>query len=217
MGSHAGYAAGGGAGTREATLSPVPRHLVTVSLAASLLLGACSDDGRSLAPVRPDQTTTTEAPPTIDDGVDDIFALGSDAFEDGGDLPVRFTCTGDGVSPSLRWSGTPEGLELALVVRDRETTLVQWLVTGIDPLIQSFGEGAVPEGAVEQVNSTGAIGWLAPCPDAGSGTHTYDFVLHVLTSRIDIDPSLPAADAAALIENASGPEAPYAGKVTAPE
>jgi len=215
MGSHAGYAAGGGAGTGEATLSPVPRHLAALAVAAAVLVGACSDDGRTLAPVRSDQTTTTDAQPTIDDGVDDLFTLSSDAFEDGGDLPARFTCAGDGVSPSLQWAGTPDGLELALVVRDRETTLVQWIVTGIDPLIESFGAGAVPEGAVEQVNSTGAIGWLAPCPEAGTGTHTYDFVLHVLTTRIDIDPALPAEDAAALIEDASGPETPYAGKVTA--
>jgi len=184
---------------------------------AAAILGACSDDGRTLAPVRPDQTTTTEAPPVLDGAALGVFALTSPLFEDGAELPERYTCTGDGVSPALRWSGTPDGAELALVVRDRELDgLVHWIVTGIDLAIQGFGDAGVPESAVEQVNSTGAIGWLPPCPEAGTGTHTYDFVLHVLPGPVDIDPALPAADAAALIEDASGPEAPFAAKVTEP-
>lgn len=190
-----------------------PRAVVAAASALALALGACSHDGRTLAPVGPDQTTTTDAQPTIDDGV---FALSSDAFDDGSELPARFTCAGQGISPSLRWSGAPDGVELALVVRDRANDdLVQWIVTGIDPVTEGFGEGSVPESAVEQVNSTGAIGWLAPCPAPGTGTHTYDFVLHVLAERVDIDPGLPAAEAAGLIEAASGPEAPVAGKVLA--
>ncbi|MDP1820988.1 MAG: YbhB/YbcL family Raf kinase inhibitor-like protein [Acidimicrobiales bacterium] len=198
----------------------VPRPLALAVLVVAAIAGACSDDGRTLAPIGPGQTTTTETDTTEAEGavIDEVFSLTSDAFADGGDLPPRFTCTGDGLSPSLRWSGTPSSVELALVVRDREVPeMVHWIVTGIDPVIEGFGEAGVPEAAVEQVNSTGAVGWLAPCPEPGTGTHTYDFVLHVLTAPVDIDPALPAVEAAALIEEASGPEAPLAAKVATEE
>jgi phosphatidylethanolamine-binding protein (PEBP) family uncharacterized protein len=103
------------------------------------------------------------------------------------------------------------------VVRDRDAEgFVHWLVTGIDPSTQAFGDGGLPEVAVEQVNSTGAIGWLAPCPPEGGERHIYDIVLHVLHAPVDIDPALPAAEAAAVVEEASVEEAPLAVTVAPP-
>jgi Raf kinase inhibitor-like YbhB/YbcL family protein len=187
-------------------------------LAALALLGTgCSDDGRTLAPVRPGQTTTTTTvPPSIGDAAPEVFSLVSGAFDDGATIPERFTCTGEDISPAIGWSAAPEdAAELAIVVRDRQADgFVHWIVTGIDPTITGFGQAGVPEGAVEQANSTGAIGWLGPCPPEGSGTHLYDFTLHALPAPIDIDPALPAAEAATQIEAASTAEATLAGSVT---
>jgi Raf kinase inhibitor-like YbhB/YbcL family protein len=187
-------------------------------LAALTLLGAgCSDDGRTLAPIGPGQTTTTTSvPPSIGAGEPDVFSLRSGAFDDGAVIPERFTCTGEDISPSIGWTATPpDAVELAIVVRDRQADgFVHWIVTGIDPTVTGFGDSGVPEGAVEQVNSTGAIGWLGPCPPEGSGTHLYDFTLHALARPVDIDPALPAVDAAAQIESFSTAEATLAGSVT---
>jgi Raf kinase inhibitor-like YbhB/YbcL family protein len=187
--------------------------LVPLALAAA----ACRHDGRTLAPTRPDQTTTTTAVPVLGNGqASTVFSFGTDAVEDGGELPARFTCNGDGVSPELHWANVPvDATSLAIVVRDRDAQgFVHWLVTGIDPSLGGFGEGSVPEGASEQVNTTGAIGWFAPCPPPGSDRHIYDFVLHVLPSPVDIDPGLPADEAAKLVEAASTEEAPFAVSVT---
>lgn len=188
------------------------RHRVPIStLAAALVVaiavgaGACSDDGRTLAPVRPGQTTTTQAPPGPGTGQQASFALHSDAAADSGVLRDRFTCDDGGVSPDLRWSGTPPGAELAIVVRERDGGLVHWLVTGIDPLVEGFGEGGLPEGAEEQPNGTGVPGWLAPCPDLGR--HVYEIVLHVLAEPSEIDPAEPAGEVAAGIESASTAQA----------
>jgi Raf kinase inhibitor-like YbhB/YbcL family protein len=189
---------------------------VLALLGALLALGACSHDGRTLAPPRPDQTTTTRPAPQLGSEASSVFAFGTTATEDGGELPAKHTCAGDGVSPELHWSDVPvDATSLAIVVRDRDADgFVHWLVTGIDPSLQGFGEGAVPEGAVEQVNTTGAIGWYAPCPPPGSDRHIYDFVLHVLPAPVDIDPALPADEAAQLVEEASTEEAPFAVVVT---
>jgi Raf kinase inhibitor-like YbhB/YbcL family protein len=178
---------------RSALLLPV--------VAGLLLTGACSNDGRELAPIRPGQTTTSEPAPTV---TATAFSLTSEAFADSSEIPDRYTCFGDGISPELSWANPPAGTELALVMRDRDANgYVHWVVTAIDPTITAFGEGAVPEGAVEQVNMTGAIGYLAPCPPAGFGRHIYDITLHVLAAPIVIDPESPASDVAAQVEAAS--------------
>src|SRR5689334_20787061 len=68
--------------------------VLTALLAGLLAVGACSHDGRTLAPTRPDQTTTTTGVPEIGATGDPIttFTLVTDVVEDGGELPVRFTC-----------------------------------------------------------------------------------------------------------------------------
>ena len=68
----------------------------------------------------------------------------------------------------------------------------------------------MPEGAVEQANATGAIGWDPPCPAQDTGRHIYDLVLHVLRMPVDIDPAKPADVAARQVEDASQEEAPIA-------
>jgi Raf kinase inhibitor-like YbhB/YbcL family protein len=188
--------------------------LLAAALALVLAAAACSDDGRELAPIRPGQTTSSEPAPTIGTDPAAAFVLTSTGFTDAAELPDRYTCSGEGISPDLQWSGAPFGTELALVVRDRDANgYVHWIITGIDPLITGFGQSGVPEGAVEQVNAQGAIGYLPPCPPAGFGRHIYDFTLHALGSPIDIDPAAPAAEVAGRVEAASIGQAVLSGTV----
>jgi Raf kinase inhibitor-like YbhB/YbcL family protein len=208
-------------GAPWSTLSLMPRPVAALALVALAVapLAACSDDGRELAPIRPGQTTTTAPEVTVTGDAVAAFTLFSEAFLDGDPLPERFTCTSSlgGVSPPLAWSDIPPSIELALVVRDRDADgFVHWIVTGIDPVVSGFGEAGVPEGAVEQANSTGAIGWLSACPPDGDERHAYDFVLHSLEAPLDVDPGLPAAEVATMIEEASPNEARLTGTVTPP-
>ena len=69
-------------------------------------------------------------------------------------------------------------------MRDRNAGgFVHWVVTGIDPFVQGVGEGGLPENAVEGPNGAGTVGWIGPCPPAGSGMHTYEFALLALAGR----------------------------------
>jgi hypothetical protein len=105
---------------------------------------------------------------------------------------------------------------LAIVVRDRDAaSFVHWIVTGIDPFVQGIGQGGVPENAVEGRNESGAVGWLPPCPPAGSGTHTYEFALLALPAAVDIPVDATAEQAAALLEASAGERAVLTGTVTA--
>lgn len=187
--------------------------------AASFLVACSSSDGRSLPPPDHRTTTSVSAPvvgqPSQDDGLVEVFSLTSAGFPAGGVITSRHTCAGEDISPPLAWASTPPATELALVVRDRNAEgFVHWVVTGIDPAVQGFGEGGIPEGAVEATNSTGTLGWFGPCPPAGSGTHTYDLVLHALPEPLALEPGLPAAEAARRVEGASSGQAVLSGTVT---
>jgi phosphatidylethanolamine-binding protein (PEBP) family uncharacterized protein len=202
---------------------------LVAAVVGAVALAACSHDGRTLAPVDPDYTTTSgpavsaSAGPVgsqsggaaAGGGDAPAFLLSSDGFTPGGELAPAFTCAGAGVSPPLSWTPPPTGAEFAVVMREHdEGGQVQWIVTGIDTAILGFGEGAVPEGAALQKNATGTSGYLAPCPAAGTGVHTYDIVLHVLEAPLSVDPAEAAPDLAARNETTSIYEAPLTATVT---
>lgn len=188
---------------------------------AVLGVACSSSDGRELPAPDPSQTTTSVSAPVVAQPSDDAeisstFVLTSTAFVEGGVIPEVNTCTGADISPPLAWSGAPAAAELALVVRDRDAAgFVHWVVTGIDPTVQGFGAGGVPEGAVEALNGAGTIGWFGPCPPAGSGTHTYELVLHALPEPLALAPGTEAQEAAALVEGASSATATLTGTATA--
>ena len=51
------------------------------------------------------------------------FELTSLAFHHNGDIPRRYTCEGEDVSPPLAWTSVPEGAKsLALVVDDPDAS-----------------------------------------------------------------------------------------------
>jgi Raf kinase inhibitor-like YbhB/YbcL family protein len=197
-----------------------PRSPLALLLAVATgagMLACSSSDGRSLPPPRVPQTTTVPSAPVVQPGSTGVFGLSSPSFAEGGIIPERFTCRGEGLSPALSWSGTPlEASSLALVVRDRDAAgFVHWVVTGIDPFVLGVGEDGLPENAIELPNDTGAVGWAGPCPPAGSGTHTYEFALLALDDLVELPLDTPAADAAAALEAAAIDRAVATGTVTA--
>lgn len=193
-------------------------------MVAALLGGAtlaCSSrDGRELPSPRVPQTTTTPSADVIQpsDGSVDPFELTSPSFADGAEIPVRFTCTGESLSPALAWTGTPaDASSLALVVRDLSAGgFVHWIVTGIDPFVQGVGEDGIPENAVELPNGAGTTGWIPPCPPAGSGVHTYELAVLALLDLVDLPLDTPAEQAASTLETAAVERAVITGTATGP-
>ena len=138
---------------------------------------------------------------------DERMTLRSSAFEDGGAVPVRYSCEGDNVSPPLSWSKVPEeAVELALVVADPDGdggVFHHWVVLGIPAAAASVGTGEVPVGAVQAKGSSENPTWIGPCPPNGE-EHDYVFSLYPLSRRlgladgVDLKTALDAIDDARL-------------------
>lgn len=144
------------------------RRLVAIVIACGAL-SACGG-GRTLEGPAPD------AP--------DIMTLTSPAFRAGQPIPARFTCSGEEVSPPLRWRGVPErARELVLVVEDPDApggTFVHWTVFGLPAATEAFAEGEIPRGGRIGENSSGNKRWRGPCPPERDEPHRYVFLIYAL-------------------------------------
>jgi Raf kinase inhibitor-like YbhB/YbcL family protein len=118
------------------------------------------------------------------------FAMSSEAFTHGEEIPRRHTCEGEDVSPALSWSNPPPATRtLALIVDDPDApigTFTHWLAWNIGPSAGGLAEGESPP--TEGTNDFGAIGWNGPCPPHGHGPHRYFFGLHAVDSELGLGP-----------------------------
>jgi len=105
----------------------------------------------------------------------------SEDFEDGGDIPPKFTCNGDNTSPQLSWTEEPEGVKgFALSCIDPDAPVgdfIHWLVYDIGENVREISRGG-PVLGQEVKNGFGKKSYNGPCPP--SGTHRYVFTLYAL-------------------------------------
>lgn len=119
------------------------------------------------------------------------LALTSSAFSHQGEIPGRFTCDGDNVSPPLAWSDPPEGTKsFALIVDDPDApdpraprmTWVHWVLYNLPATAEELPEGvwraALPPGTREGLNDWKRTGYGGPCPPIGR--HRYFHKLYAL-------------------------------------
>jgi Raf kinase inhibitor-like YbhB/YbcL family protein len=111
----------------------------------------------------------------------------SAAFQQGGNIPAKFTCDGANANPPLQFQGIPATAQsLVLIVDDPDAPgglFTHWLVWNIDPKTNSIAEGSAPKG-VQGTNDFGKTGYGAPCPP--SGTHRYFFRIFALDRALDL-------------------------------
>lgn len=123
------------------------------------------------------------------------LTLTSTVFQQGGEIPGRFTCDGVDTSPPLAWSGVPEGARtLALIVDDPDApdpaapkrVYVHWVLYNIPTSATSLQEGVsrlqLPAGTREGRNDWGRTGYGGPCPPIGR--HRYFFKLYALDAAL---------------------------------
>jgi hypothetical protein len=131
----------------------------------------------------------------VDTDVAATVTVSSRAFAQGGEIPVRFTCDGEQVSPPLEWSGAP-AKAWALVVDDPDApggTFTHWVVLDIPAATTSVGTGSVPAGGVQVANSSGKAAYAGPCPP--SGRHRYRFTVYALDAPTGLTRSVGLDDA----------------------
>lgn len=125
------------------------------------------------------------------------FTMTSPAFEEGGIIPQRFTCSGENLSPPLKWSAPPgETRSFALILDDPDAasgTFVHWVVFNIGPGVRALPEGTDLRNAVQGSNDFGKKGYGGPCPPPGP-THRYFFNLYALDKPVDLSGSIRKSD-----------------------
>jgi Raf kinase inhibitor-like YbhB/YbcL family protein len=117
--------------------------------------------------------------------------LTSPDFTEGGPIPTAHTCEGPDRSPTLDWTGAPEGTKsFALIVDDPDApdpaapkmTYVHWVLYNIPASVNRLGEAvsrlALPSGTREGLNDWKRTGYGGPCPPIGR--HRYFHKLYAL-------------------------------------
>jgi Raf kinase inhibitor-like YbhB/YbcL family protein len=125
--------------------------------------------------------------------------LVSPVFTPGGRLPARFTCTGQGTFPPLRWAGVPAAArELGLYMVDPDAPsgpFVHWVVLALSPRSGGLPAGTKPATLRLGRASSGRTGYEPPCPPKGASPHHYVFTLYALRKPAGLPYAASAADA----------------------
>jgi Raf kinase inhibitor-like YbhB/YbcL family protein len=113
--------------------------------------------------------------------------IASPAFQEGGDIPSKFTCDGSDSSPPLQIVAVPSAAKsLVLIADDPDAPgglFTHWLVWNIPPQTRSIAEGSAPTG-VQGANDFGKSGYRGPCPPPGK--HRYSFKVFALDRELDL-------------------------------
>jgi Raf kinase inhibitor-like YbhB/YbcL family protein len=118
----------------------------------------------------------------------------STAFQEGDQIPDRYTCEGQDISPPLAW-GEPPGTtqSFALIVADPDAqggVFTHWVIFNIAPDSRRLPEAIptqdqLPGGALQGKNDFGKTGYGGPCPPSGRA-HRYQFTLYALDRALDL-------------------------------
>ena len=120
----------------------------------------------------------------------------SSAFTEGTNIPRKYTCDAEDLSPQLRWDKVPAGTEaFALIVDDPDApagTWVHWVIYDLAADTKELAEGVakndtVEHGAKQGMNDFRRVGYYGPCPPPGS-PHRYFFKLYALDTLTNLAP-----------------------------
>ena len=122
------------------------------------------------------------------------LAVSSSAFQEGGEIPTKYTCEGQDVSPVLTWSEPPAGTQsFVLIVDDPDAPVgvfTHWVLFNLPADSRGLPEAVptqnqLPDGSLQGKNDFGKIGYGGPCPPPGR-PHRYQFTLYALDQTLDL-------------------------------
>lgn len=115
----------------------------------------------------------------------------SSAFQDGQEIPTKYTCEGEDISPPLSWEDVPGNTKsLALIVEDPDApdpkapkmVWIHWVLFNIDPKSKGIPENAMahelPKDSQQGLTSWKKTNYGGPCPPIGR--HRYYHRLYAL-------------------------------------
>jgi hypothetical protein len=124
------------------------------------------------------------------------FKISSSAFENGGEIPKKYTCDGENVNPPLQFENVPaKAKSLALVFDDMDApkgSYVHWILWNIPPNTKEVKENSIPEGAVAGMNDFKKHHYGGPCPPRRA--HKYVFKIYALDFSLPLNPNSTKMD-----------------------
>ena len=123
------------------------------------------------------------------------FKLESTVFPHRGEIPKKYTCDGENISPPLKWSGIQgDAKSLLLLVYDPDAPsgfFVHWVIVNMPPSVSELPENVPKKEYVENVgyqlkNDFGYFGYGGPCPPAGK-PHHYHIKVYALDTMLDLE------------------------------
>lgn len=117
----------------------------------------------------------------------------SSAFHDGGNIPRRYTCQGEGINPPIEISELPKGAKSLVLIMDdpdvpewvrKDRLWVHWVVYNMDPKVTKIEEGSAPIGVMGK-NTSGDLRYEGPCPP--DREHRYFIKLYALDTMLTLE------------------------------
>jgi len=146
------------------------------------------------------------------------MTLTSEAFEDGGVIPSRYTCDGENINPQLSWSRIPEDAQTLVLIMDDPDAVKpaghvwdHWVVFDMQPATVDVKENSEPEG-VSGNGSSGSTGYSGPCPP--DGEHLYFFKLYALDTTLSLSEGATKAEVQTAMQGHVIAEAQLTGRYT---
>lgn len=144
----------------------------------------------------------------------------SQAFEDGGIVPMKYSCFGDNVQPGFTFTDMPESaVTCAIVFHDIDVALdgrvedgLHWVVWNIPAGAGGIPEGALPAGSVVGRNVEDRNAYLGPGAPAGARYHHYVFELYVLNAALELPDSAGRSALLQAMEDKVVDKAAYIGR-----
>ncbi len=123
------------------------------------------------------------------------LSISSDVFQDRGQIPSKYTCDGQDISPHLAWGEPSPGTKaFALIVDDSDApsgVFTHWVLFNLPADTRQLAEGIpsqsqLQNGALQGKNDFDKIGYGGPYPPSGR-PHRYQFTLYALDKLLDLE------------------------------
>ncbi|MDH3207369.1 MAG: YbhB/YbcL family Raf kinase inhibitor-like protein [Gemmatimonadota bacterium] len=139
----------------------------------------------------------------------------TDAFPDGGIVPLRYTGAGDNVQPGFTFSNAPDGtVSYALIMHDLDVALggntddiLHWMAWNIPASAGGIPEGRLPDGSMQTER-----GYRGPGAPPGPRYHHYLFELYALNETLQVPADVDRAGLLAAMAGKVVAKSAYVGR-----
>ena len=141
----------------------------------------------------------------------------SNAFEDGGIIPIKYTSHGDNIQPDFSITGSPEiTVGFAIIFHDIEVTfggtddVTHWLAWNIHT--RDIAEGILPTGSVQGNNIRGQANYMGSGAPFRDRFHHYVFEFYALNVDLELEEGASRDELIAAMDGKVVAKAAYVGR-----